>query len=676
MENLSNNNRSDLQLRMDMGEYWDFFVHKGSGVCGINRWNGSRLYDRCLISYIDLTDEDCLFDKFVMSLPSYVYEDAVFGTVLKNIGLTGVDNGEIRFQKDRITNEKFLEIFTKSEMSLDTDRLRLFEVSGNTMQYVYPLSYDEKEGARLEGGFFQGFFMTECDKYQVLPSQIEDSWHFEVTLKPEDFGELNENTLNATHPGNEGFFLYIGTRAENKWIYLYDKSLVKTCSEYMDSADGYSYTEDYQRTEADYTKEINYIQREPVHPYVIDGYFTEICDNCDMQDKPSLGFIADDYLNVDNLNRAYGKYEWEKDCQETGIVKVGSCNNISDECVGYLNHGECCCPSVPYEPCTSGDCCKIPLIAWRGYFYDTDVNFIGYNEWKRNERECGIALRGEWLSDDAFDPNNEYCIVDCEYLKPDIDITNYEFETSDGIRLDLNEKIVETDNQFLVFNRTCTGYTVDNYEEGTTVAFSFPRYHSDRNYFTLMNRTCTGYTVDDAEMFMQEDYRLYDYEKDLYDNALGFRITEDGRIGYRYFIENCDTGEIEVAEFYGKPNIRKGNWYTVNIRLARVGRQMRIFIYVNGKLVLCSRNLPMLRLRELDEEYSKQEGVPYNISLGGGTQGLCEVILPNFNQRVDNVLPLEKNFAGTFIGYIRDFRFYSCMMENTGIRNNSDFDKH
>ena len=37
-------------------------------------------------------------------------------------------------------------------------------------------------------------------------------------LKPE-----STKTLNDKYPENKGIFFYIGTRAENKWIYLYDE---------------------------------------------------------------------------------------------------------------------------------------------------------------------------------------------------------------------------------------------------------------------------------------------------------------------------------------------------------------------------------------------------------------------------------------------------------------------
>lgn len=77
----------------------------------------------------------------------------------------------------------------------------------------------------LNGGFYQGFFKTECDKYQVLPSSFEDGdvMHFEFTLRKCDKEAESTKTMNDKYPNNKGIFFYLGTRAENKWIYLYDK---------------------------------------------------------------------------------------------------------------------------------------------------------------------------------------------------------------------------------------------------------------------------------------------------------------------------------------------------------------------------------------------------------------------------------------------------------------------
>ena len=97
-------------------------------------------------------------------------------------------------------------------------------------------------------------------------------------------------------------------------------------------------------------------------------------------------------------------------------------------------------------------------------------------------------------------------------------------------------------------------------------------------------------------------------------------------------------------------------------------RKMRIYIYVNGYLIFISKELPEFNFRALDDVYQKQEGVPFSMSLGGGTQGLLETISKDYYHISEYCLPIEANFAGTFIGDIRYFRFYDCFMDLPTIR--------
>ena len=101
---------------------------------------------------------------------------------------------------------------------------------------------------------------------------------------------------------------------------------------------------------------------------------------------------------------------------------------------------------------------------------------------------------------------------------------------------------------------------------------------------------------------------------------------------------------------------------------------MIIYIYVNGKLKLKSEELPILNLKHLDDLSDKQQGVPFSISLGGGTQGLCDVININYREVPKNILPLEREFCGSFVGYIQNFRFYSCPLKFTEIKENYIYD--
>ena len=85
---------------------------------------------------------------------------------------------------------------------------------------------------------------------------------------------------------------------------------------------------------------------------------------------------------------------------------------------------------------------------------------------------------------------------------------------------------------------------------------------------------------------------------------------------------------------------------------------MKIYIYVNSYLKFVSKELPLLNLRKLDEIDSKQEGVPYNISIGCGTMGLADSITWDYNKPFKYILPIEENFCGTFIGDISDFKMF------------------
>jgi hypothetical protein len=84
--------------------------------------------------------------------------------------------------------------------------------------------------------------------------------------------------------------------------------------------------------------------------------------------------------------------------------------------------------------------------------------------------------------------------------------------------------------------------------------------------------------------------------------------------------------------------------------------------------------LPMIDLRKLNEIDEKQETVPYNISLGGGTQGLINVVLPNYMIDPYRKYPLEKHFAGTFIGYFKSFKMYDGNLESFDIFNNFKYE--
>ena len=92
--------------------------------------------------------------------------------------------------------------------------------------------------------------------------------------------------------------------------------------------------------------------------------------------------------------------------------------------------------------------------------------------------------------------------------------------------------------------------------------------------------------------------------------------------------------------------------------------------WINGRVVYRVEDFIGLKLRALNEYSSKQLGVPYNISWGGGTQGLVESQTFGGPDLADRGLQLEKYFAGTFLGELSQLRFYDKTLSILEIRNN------
>ena len=269
------------------------------------------------------------------------------------------------------------------------------------------------------------------------------------------------------------------------------------------------------------------------------------------------------------------------------------------------------------------------------------------------------------------------------YIEKDVKINESEYSDSDGH--DLNKRgyfDFETDNKFILFDRTEHGFTVENWIEGTKVRIFGRQDWENINYFPIMNHTKTGYTVDCIDKYQETHLKEFDVYKDVRNNVFALRITDCGAIGYRLGILNCDEDNVnryEVIEEYSKDGlIKPDEWNSVNVRFAILNpttnkcdtrnRRMRIMIYVNGFLVFISKELNTLVFKALDEVYQKQEAVPFNISLGGGTQGLLETIMPKYYDVSNYVLPIEKDFCGTFIGDIKSFKMYLGFIDYSAIK--------
>ena len=211
-----------------------------------------------------------------------------------------------------------------------------------------------------------------------------------------------------------------------------------------------------------------------------------------------------------------------------------------------------------------------------------------------------------------------------------------------------------------------------------------------------------------------------DKNADIVNNALGFRIKSDGSIGYRAIgmsgvcsavtattVVDCNkqcgcncTGTTTavtvtekwvtgttVTEEYSDPGIiYSDNWIHIAVRFRAyeqyIGcelngvpkRKGRLDFYVNGYLKWSVDNFDEFLFKELYEYREKQQGVPFNYSWGGGSQGLIETNTVNGPDIKDNNLVIQENFAGTFEGDAAIFKLYGCSLDTTIIR--ADFENN
>ena len=128
-------------------------------------------------------------------------------------------------------------------------------------------------------------------------------------------------------------------------------------------------------------------------------------------------------------------------------------------------------------------------------------------------------------------------------------------------------------------------------------------------------------------------------------------------------------------------------------------RKGRLKIYINGVIFFTIEDFEEIIPRGLNTDKEKQIGVPFNMSWGGGTQGLRENLtfssctattspyiqdpecFPNSDlsgttlSGLTTHILLEEYFAGTFEGAISQFRFYIEPLSASEVKHNFKISK-
>jgi hypothetical protein len=159
-------------------------------------------------------------------------------TDLCDVGLTGIDNGLVKHisgETIQITTGLYTNNTDKYSRYKYDRRMKLHPITGftttenrlwNDNSYNYNLSYETNGGdvgyfARLNGGFFQGFYKIPGYDYQVFPQRMPLGWTAEFMLRYRWTGDTSVG-LNNRYPDNKGTFFYMGSRAENKFYHYAD----------------------------------------------------------------------------------------------------------------------------------------------------------------------------------------------------------------------------------------------------------------------------------------------------------------------------------------------------------------------------------------------------------------------------------------------------------------------
>lgn len=620
MANIKINNTRKLKLKLRNDEYWDLMLSKEEAYGGF----GEEYYDEngCLAAYVSSNEEACtkyfnngkVFSKTQWIDAENSSDEDEGWVVLKNIGFTGIDNGLVFYDKDVTSNLQFFNYYTRSHFdTLGEKRLNLSAVRSNTGEHWYPIHLVEDENDKyfeLKGGFLQGFFKTYGYNYQTLPHYISSDWCLNFVIRRRDEYEIDEHTLNYEHPENNGIFFYIGTRAENKFWDMFASEE----------------------------------EKEKMKRYFIEGGYNEVQE--DIKDPN-----GDDSV-----------YEFDTE---------------------YFPSPDNTCPTHPQDWISPG------VIA-----LDKELRFVSGTVVK-GCCDTGIPIEPDYYAEyQCGDESNPW--VEAGYLIKDISLDDLDIETLGGYSIDKNTSSayeIMSNNKYLLFNQTCSGYTVPKWEDddGENKTFIFVTDNKKiPNYYLLLNRTETGYTIDNIDEYYKETGDPYDIYRDIYRNAFCLKVNEDGSISYRYFVRNCGEGsaysdypgdvldeKVKVIEEKTVPGLVKdGDWTNITVRFTilnspgedkcslKVGnRYMRLYLYVGGYLKLVSRVLPEFNFRRLNDVADKQEAVPYNISIGGGTQGLADTVTLDFTSHTEYTLPIEKYFGGSFMGDIKSFKFFNCALD-------------
>jgi len=591
---------------------------------------------------------------------------------LCDVGLTGIDNGLVKNIKGDIlqyTNGLFNDSQKFDRLSYDR-RMKFIQPTTNvpdnhkfsgvplytTYQMVTKTAPTIGRYVELYGGFYQGFYKLFGYDYDILPERMSKGWTVEMLLKPRFVDEYTPppgyTTLNQIYPNNRNTFFYMGSRAENKY---------------------YHYADGSPKCDTGYTRVTSGLTCE------------ETCACCDYEVKNSrciyvypprpIGGVYDPHVNY-GCDVCGGN-------QELKITCGCGCDKDPCETCGWMCFSHDCKNIIVPTPTPTPTPSPIPPC-------DTYPTVIVCETTKpccTSCPSCGCESCGCIPSEPShvFQSVEDTCEKD---PKMDDLSNNLSFRLCGdphnpgiGIRAIKFTGGCETTGTCITGQTYTTGYTIVDICTPPIYPYCYevnPDWLDFEHWF-LIDVVWERYTYMDycdLKWFggLDQITRI-EYLQSLANNAISLIAPP--------YTNGLIPGEIEIVQL---------NQTWLDEAKFRLGS---LKIYINGRIFYTVENFEEVIPRPLDTDKEKQVGVPFNMSWGGGTQGLHEnltlsactattagmyiqdpecfpenILSATTLNKLKTHILLEQNFGGTFDGAISQFRFYTEPLSAPEVKHN------
>jgi len=582
-----------------------------------------------------------------------------------DIGLTGIDNGLVTGMTGQtiLFTEGLLPNSLKFDRLSFDRRLKLFQVTGNTttqsrfsgfnksVLYEVVSKFNPLNGIyhELYGGFYQGFYKLFGYDYEIFPERMNKGWSVEMILKPRLINEYTpgsgETTLNQIYPNNKNTFFYLGTRAENKFYHHADGS-PKCFTGYTRVTSG------------------------------LTGLSTCAC--CDLSVTNSRCIYVYPPRSKNGKHDPHMNYGCDK-CngkpKDVYLTCGCNCNDIPCETCGWECQDHKCGTVIPPTPTPTPQPSQTPKCDPFGPSPTCTPTCTNCSGCSHCDGCSNSGTTGFTSIEDTCEKNP---LLDSMSNAISFKLCGDPKNPGIGIR-------------FLRFTGGCetTGTCVTGitYETGYTITEICtppiypdceklnPAWLEEEHWFQLDVVWERYETLEDCDLF--------------YKGGLG-EITK------RLYLESLANNTVSLIEppyTQGKEALQVDtiNLNDIWLQESRF-RKGRLKIYINGKIFYTIEDFEEIIPRALNTDKEKQVGVPFNISWGGGTQGLREnltftdMLGTGYTQDPEcfptndlsgttlsglntNIL-IEQNFAGTFEGGISQFRMYVTPLSAPEVKHN------